>query len=185
MIINVIIVAAIIGVLAVVMRYFKINNVQKETVSSYEIPKEPEFYFVPILKDVELIQNDQINDFSFDISSIIQDKDAQDILLTFSNNSTAHVRIEFIEILFVSHIYNKSFVGDSSYKDLTMGTNDIILKNTIISGGNLVRNIIFKTSEKFQFSGKDEIIIKLYINNIEYTLSQNINNSKVKEVKVI
>ena len=138
--------------------------------------------YVDIEKKSNIKQNHS-ETFSFDISTIILNDNTYDFLITLTNNLGKHVRIDIKEVILSTNqtLYN----GDFSFLDLTLGTNDYILKNTIIDNGNLIRNIHFKINEDISIKHDDYITIKLNVNNNPLILRKSINESSVKKVKII
>lgn len=130
-------------------------------------------------------QHPNTQDLLVDISTIIKRDNYYDFLLTFNSHLGKHIRIDIKEIKLFTTQFKNGLSGNFSFQDLTLGTNDYILKNTIIAGGNLIRNVHFKTNEIIDFNGNDTIIIELKINNEPYTIKTCINESTVKEIKII
>lgn len=153
----------------------------KVTIQENEI-KEPKVSYIAIKKSEVDNRNDQ-QDFVFDISTITKRGNELDILVTFQNNSTKHIRIDIQKATLV--LKDQEIIGDHQLKEMTMGTNDIILKNTILSTGNLIRNIYFTTTENIEFQSNDLLKIELLINNDFFVLENTIGNSTVDKVKVI
>lgn len=151
------------------------------TIQENEI-KSPKVTYIQISKTEKGKVNFQ-DDYTFDISSITKRKNKLDILTTFQNNSSKHIRIEIIKT--VLSLNGKEIVGDHQLKEMTMGTNDIILKNTILSGGNLIRNIYFSDINSQEYNSTDTLKIELLINNAPYTLENSFGKSTVDKVKVI
>lgn len=130
-------------------------------------------------------QSQITNDLLVDISTIIKRDEYYDFLLTFDNYLGKHIRIALEEIKLITNQHQDGIIGDFSFQDLTLGTNDYILKNTIIDGGNLIRNVHFKTTENIIFNGDESIIIQLKVNNEPYEINTSVNASTVKEIRII
>ena len=137
--------------------------------------------YLPIQKS-EIVKQD-VGAFELDIVSLTENQERFEVVVNFKNNQQKSVRIDVKEIE-LSH-QGKVYKGDSSIYELNMGTNDAILKNTIISNGNLLKNILFQDIKADNISEKDAIKIVFEENNLTYKLTQTINASSVTEIKVI
>ena len=179
-------IAIIIGIFLILLLgfiYLKFQAKKKVVVTIQENEvKIPKVSYIPISKT----EKGQINfqdDFVFDISSITKRENELDILVTFQNNSGKHIRIEILKAVLT--LNNIEIIGDHQLKEMTMGTNDIILKNTILSGGNLIRNIYFPIKNNELYKSNDSLKIELLINNEPYTLENSFGKSTVDQIKVI
>ena len=165
--------------------YFRKLKQSRPTVPDVIIkPIKQVVTFEKIEKENVLIK-DQSNQLLADISTIIKRDNIYDVLITFTNNLGKHIRIDLEEITLYYNNQNNQLNGNFTFLDLTLGTNDYILKNTIIDGGNLIRNVHFTSNETIIFKGGDVIAIKLKVNNEPYEINTSINESTITEVKII
>lgn len=177
------IISAIIAIILIglfILKFQSKKNI-KNSILDNEI-KTPKISYIPIKKN-QIGKINYKDDFSFDISTITQKDNQLDLLISFHNNSTKHVRIDIKKT--VLNLNGHEIIGDHQLKEMTMGTNDIILKNTILSGGNLIRNIYFSNISTEDFFGKVFLKIDLLINGESHNLENSFENSTVNEVKVI
>lgn len=181
--ITAIIIIALLLVILGLYTYLKIQAKNKSKVILQEVEvKAPKITYLPIKKEDSNFKNSN-QEFEFDISSVTKRNQELDILITFQNNSTKHVRIEIKKVTF--NYQNNDYNGDFDLKFMTMGTNDIILKNTILSGGNLIRNIYFTDNDFELINGNDFLTVELLINNEPFILTSAFNSSTAKEIKII
>ena len=147
--------------------------------------KKSEITYLPIQKvhRTNPVHLDQ-SDFVINIQSISRLLDHIEFVIELKNNSDRYIKIDFQKVTLIQgngKIYN----GDYSYLDFTMGTNDLILKNTVLSGMSLIRNIKFEEFDIQSIRSTDVIEVELFINEIKYKLSTNVNDSEVTEIKVV
>ncbi len=71
------------------------------------------------------------------------------------------------------------------YGELSMGTNDILLKNTILPDSQLIRNIYFFNTNLDQFHQNDALTIDLMINNQSYQLKRYLYQSDIQLIKIV
>lgn len=179
-------IAIIIGFILILLLgfiYLKFQVKKKKVISIEENEiKAPKVSYISISKSEAGKINYQ-DDFVFDISSITKRENELDILVNFRNNSEKHIRIEISKTILT--LNNTAIIGDHQLKEMTMGTNDIILKNTILSGGNLIRNIYFPIKNNELYKSEDTLKIELSINNEPFILENSFGKSTVDKIKVI
>lgn len=147
---------------------------------------EPNKTFKPLKIDANPIQvKNDCDGFSFDIFSVVQKENVIDFMLVFENNSSQHIRIEIEKISLFVNSKHTHFEGDFKLNDLTMGTNDILLKNTVLRGGNLVRNTLFNNLSIDEFSSNDTIEIKLLINGNLHEIYNSLGESSFNKFEII
>lgn len=138
-------------------------------------------YFQKIEKEDESIIDK--GDYFLDIATIAKNKNEFEFVVNFENNTDKHIRIKILNIQLIHN--GKEYSGDSFIYELKMGTNDAILKNTVIAQGTLLKNILFKDLDLNQILGDDYIIIELLINDEPYVLENSINGSSVDQIKIV
>jgi hypothetical protein len=138
-------------------------------------------YFQKIEKEDESFI--EKGDYFLDIATIAKNKNEFEFVVNFENNTDKHIRIKILNIQLIHN--GKEYNGDSFIYELKMGTNDAILKNTVIAQGTLLKNILFKDLDLNQILGDDYIIIELLINDEPYVLENSINGSSVDQIKII
>ena len=173
-------------VLVIFVIWRKINS-KKSTDQLIDEVEEPKLSFLSIDKDEfmnEVVENDSL--FDFEISSITKKDDTLDILITIYNHSEKTVRIDLKEAIYSSFSTKKQLKADVTfYGELNMGTNDILLKNTILPELQVIRNIYFFKIDLNEFHQNDALTIDLLINNQPYQLTKYIHQSKLESIKVI
>lgn len=187
MIVNVLLVALMIATVIGILKFFKKKpEVSVENVKEVIQTNENKFRIEKIKKSKAYSkEHHSKGDFEFNILSITQNEDEIDVVVVFQNNSPSHVRIEITQVVFLQFQNNFKIFGSSELNDLTMGTNDIILKNTILSGGKLVRNLKWNGFHQYAFDERDTIEITFKVQEDTYTISNTIQNSTLDEIKYI
>ena len=142
---------------------------------------ETKIHFKKIDKEVEHVT--EKGEYFLDIVTITKNKNEFELVVNFENNTDKHIRIKILKIQLVHN--GTEFDGDSFIYEMKMGTNDAILKNTVIAQGTLLKNILFKDLDVNQISGNDYIIIELLINDEPHVLENSINGSTVDQIKII
>lgn len=157
--------------------FWKTSKKKNDVEKSYKT----KISYLPILKKEKVTP--EKGDFELDIISLTENQEKFEVVVNFKNNLQNSVRIHVkqIEFLHQGKVYN----GDAAIYELNMGTNDAILKNTIISNGNLLKNILFQEIKAQHISESDVIKIVFEVNNLTYKLKQSISASSVAEIKVI
>lgn len=176
----------LIVVLIVFVIWRKINARKTEEQFVDEI-EEPKVSFLSI-KKADVLEERSKNNllFDFEISSITKKDDTLDILITIYNHSEKTVRIDLKEAIYSSFSTKKLLKADVTfYGELNMGTNDILLKNTILPELQVIRNIYFFKIDLNEFHQNDVLTIDLLINNQPYQLTKYIHQSKLESIKVI
>lgn len=176
-----IILSLILTLILVALGLRKILFSKDQTVEVLPKPRTTKVDFISISKTNEKT-SDEFKDFDFDISTISFKENEIETLVTLQNNSSKHIRIEILDAYFM--LNNQRFQGDFKLRELTMGTNDILLKNTILSQQTLIRNIYFTNIQPEEFSGTAELTIQLLINEQAHTLIKNINQSTIKQLQI-
>ncbi len=175
-------------ILVVFVLWRKIRNIKSanETASEKEV-NEPKISYVPILQNEEKEIAETFNLFyDFEILSITQKGENLELLLNFVNHSNQTIRIDLQKALYHSISLQKSVEADSTfYGELNMGTNDILLKNTILPGANVIRNVYFFNLTLNDFNQNDSIEVNLVIENQLYKLKKFLHESKLDRIKVI
>lgn len=157
--------------------YWMTRKKKNEVETSYKT----KISYLPIQKGEK--NQTETKSFDLDIVSLTKNEEKFEVVVSFKNNLDRSVRINVKEIELLHH--GKAFTGDSTIYELNMGTNDAILKNTIISNGLLLKNILFNNIAPENVTKEDEIKIVFEENNLTYQLSQTINDSTVQEIKII
>ena len=176
----------IVLIVFVIWRKVKSKN---ETIQPTDVNEidEPKVTFSPIVKDEilsELIENNSLYDF--EISSVTKKQDTLDILISFINRSDKTVRIDLKQAVFSSKFSNQQLKADVTfYGELSMGTNDILLKNTILPDSQVIRNVYFFYTQLSQFHKNDALIIDVLINNELFQFTKYLSQSKLESVKII
>lgn len=132
-------------------------------------------------KETEVIN--EMEDYVISIVSITKNQNEFEFVVDFKNYTNEHIRLKVLNIQLIHD--GREFQGDSFIYEMNMGTNDAILKNTVIANGNLLKNILFRDLSLDQIIGDDYIIIELLINDEPSVLETSINNSVVDQIKVI
>lgn len=156
--------------------FFKRGKKKEEVVNF-----ETKIHFQKIQKGEESIP--EKGEYFLDIATISKNKNEFEFVVNFENNTNNHIRLKILNIQLIHD--GKEFEGDSFIYEMKMGTNDAILKNTVIAQGTLLKNILFKGLDVNQISGDDYIIIELLINDQPYVLENSINGSTVDQIKII
>lgn len=163
----------------------KLNKKKENVLAEIEI-KEPTSTFIA-LQDKEnspSVKNDA-DGFIFDIFSIVFKKDICDVMIIFENRSNQHIRIDIEKVTLHLKKSNRSLNGDFSLKELNMGTNDIILKNTILIDSHLVRNAYFENLKVEDFSAQDTLTIELLINGQKTILRNSLAESSIRKFEIV
>ena len=106
------------------------------------------------------VEKDLSSLYDFEISSITQNKAVLDILITFINHSDKTTRVDLVKMNYFSHATNQKMEADVTfYGELAMGTNDILLKNTILPDSHVIRNIYFFETDLIYFNQNDYLEI--------------------------
>ena len=167
----------------------KINSKNnKEQMVDVNDSKSPKESFVEIVKDEVLIDNShELNSmYDFEISSVTKKENTLDILITIHNKSEKTVRIDSKEATYSSYFTKKELkAAITFYEELNMGTNDILLKNTILPDSQLIRNIYFFNTNLDQFHQNDALTIDLMINNQSYQLKRYLYQSDIQLIKIV
>ena len=167
----------------------KINSKNnKEQIVDVNDSKSPKESFIEIVKDEVLIDNShELNMmYDFEISSVTKKENTLDILITIHNKSDKTVRIDLKEATYSSYFTKKGLkAAITFYGELSMGTNDILLKNTILPDSQLIRNIYFFNTNLNQFHQNDALTIDLMINNQSYQFKKYLHQSDIQLIKVI
>lgn len=163
----------------------KLNKKKENVLAEIEI-KEPTSSFVA-LKDKENSPNvkNDADGFFFDIFSIVFKEKICDVMIIFENRSNQHIRIDIEKVTLYVNKINQTLAGDFSLKELNMGTNDIILKNTILIDSDLVRNIYFENLKVEDFTAQDTITIELLINGQKAILKNSLAESSILKFEII
>ncbi len=160
---------------------FGFNFFKKARKGEVKEKLETKIHFQKIEKEVGTEMNN--DDFLIDIVTITKNNDEFEFVVNFENNSEKHIRIKILKIQFIHN--GKEFDGDSFIYEMNMGTNDAILKNTVIAQGTLLKNILFKDLNLAEIKGDDYLIIELLINDEPYVLENSISGSTVDQIKII
>lgn len=171
----------IIGLILFALGIRKILFTKDQVIETVKKTSKTKMDLIPINKFENGI-NHTIKTYDFDISTISFKNDEIETLVTFYNNSSKHIRLDIKEAYFT--LEKKKIEGDYKLRELTMGTNDILLKNTILSQQTLIRNIYFKNINPEDFTGNAQLTIRLTINDEEYILDQTINQSSIKNLQI-
>ena len=171
----------IIGLILAVLGIKKVLFSKEQPEEILPTKRETKLDLIPIPKTTQG-GNDSSKSYDFDISTISFKSNEIETLVTLYNNSSKHIKLEILEAYFT--LNNQRIEGDYKLRELNMGTNDILLKNTILSQQTLIRNIYFKGIDAEQFSGDSELTIRLIINQEEITLVKTINQSSIKNLQI-
>ena len=167
----------------------KINSKNnKEQIVDVNDSKSPKESFMEIVKDEVLIDNSlELNMmYDFEISSVTKKENTLDILITIHNKSDKTVRIDLKEATYSLYFTKKVLkAAITFYEELNMGTNDILLKNTILPDSQLIRNIYFFNTNLDQFHQNDALTIDLMINNQSYQLKRYLYQSDIQLIKIV
>lgn len=176
----------LIVVLIVFVIWRKINARKTEEQFVDEV-EEPKVSFLSI-KKADVLEERSKNNllFDFEISSMTKKNNTLDILITIYNHSDKTIRIDLKEAIYESFSTKEQLKADVTfYGELSMGTNDILLKNTILPELQVIRNIYFFKTNLHQFHQNDALTIDLMVNNQPYQLVKSIHQSKLESIKVI
>ena len=160
---------------------------QKGQSTKIQQPAESKVSFLSINKADVLEERSKNNSlFDFEISSITKKNNTLNILITIYNYSDKTIRIDLKEAIYESFSTKEQLKADVTfYGELSMGTNDILLKNTILPELQVIRNIYFFKTNLHQFHQNDTLTIDLMVNNQPYQLVKSIHQSKLESIKVI
>lgn len=173
-------------ILIVFLLYKKFNS--KKVIEKKVEVKEPKVSFVEIKKSTQMKENGGESNlpYNFLISSLTKRDNTLELLISIENHTEKTTRIDLKEAIYFStelqHIYKADV---TFYGELSMGTNDILLKNTILPDSHVIRNIYFFNHDFKIFDEMDYIEIKLEINQEFYTFKQFLHESNIKSVKFI
>lgn len=142
---------------------------------------ETKISFRSIQKEVE--SEVSADDYFLDIVTITKNKNEFEFVLNFENNTDEYIRLKLINAQLIHD--GRELIGDFYRYEMNIGTNDAILKNTVVSKGNLLKNILFKDLILDNIVGNDYLIIELLINNVPCVLECSVNGSSVSEIKII
>ena len=131
----------------------------------------------------EIETNNEAEDYIINIVSITKKQNEFEFVVDFKNNTNQHIRLKILNIQLIHD--GKEFQGNSFIYEMNMGTNDALLKNTVIAQGNLLKNIMFRDLSLNQITGDDYMIIELLINEEPFVLETSINNSVVDQIRII
>jgi len=170
----------ILGVIFYFVRNYKKTITPIESLSS----KKTEIKYIKIEKNNEKSYPTNDENYSLNIQSISQLLDHIEFVLEIKNNTDHFIKINIKKVTLIQ-ANGSVHSGDYSYLDFMMGTNDLILKNTILSGMTLIRNIKFEQFDINTISVDDKIDLELEINDNLHCLSIDVNGSEVADIKVI
>lgn len=179
----VLIILAFITCLAIFLFIVWFKNSSKKEVEPLST-KKSEISYLPLQKNNTQSLKSEDAEFVLNIQSISKLLDHIEFVVELKNNSDRYIKIEFQKVILIQG-NEISYSGDYSYLDFMMGTNDLILKNTVLSGMSLIRNIKFEEFDYTTIKGDNQIIIDIIINDKLYNLSTTINDSEVAEIKVV
>ena len=132
------------------------------------------------------VEKDLSSHYDFEISSITQNKAVLDILITFINHSDKTTRVDLVKMNYFSHATNQKMEADVTfYGELNMGTNDILLKNTILPHSTLIRNIFFFNSAIKTYSMQDFVEIEVKFNEELFVLKKYLYQADLEQVKIV
>lgn len=150
--------------------------------------KEPKVSFIEIKKSIQKKENKkEINlPYHFLISSVTKRDNTIELLISIENYTDKTTRIDLKEAVYFSNKLQQAFKADVTfYGELSMGTNDILLKNTILPDSHVIRNIYFFDHDLLIFDEMDYVEIVLKINQEVYTLRKYLYESNLDSIKFI
>ena len=172
-------------VLVFFLIYKRLNfrkNIEKKEI------KEPNVSFINVKKSdyKEKVITEENTPYDFFISSITKKDNTLELLVSIRNHTEKTVRINLLETIYFSTDLRQVFTADITfYGELNMGTNDILLKNTILPNSHVIRNIYFFEHDFLVFDEKDYVEIILEVNQKKYKFKQTLLESNLDSIKFI
>lgn len=173
-------------ILIILVLYKKMNS-KKTVVKNIEI-EEPKVSFIAIDKSNEKKENFEHNalPYNFVISSITKKEKTLELLISIENHTHKTIRINLKEATYFSSTLQEKIKADVTfYGELNMGTNDILLKNTILPEAHVIRNIYFFDHNFSNFNEMDFVEITLEIHQQVIHLKQYLYESNLDSVKFV
>ena len=171
-------------VLFVIYKKLKTAQIEKPLLKE----EEPKISFLKIEKNDDLIDdsNEQISEFEVKIDSVTKKKNTLEFLISIQNNTEKTVRINIVEADFYSNSSQKKIKADVTfYGELAMGTNDILLKNTILPDSHVIRNIYFFETDLIYFNQNDYLEIDIEINEKHHQFKNYFHQTTFESIKYI
>ena len=150
--------------------------------------EETEIVYNEIIKaeNLESIVEENNTFYEFEISSLTKNKDTLETLITIKNNSDKTARIDLKQAIYTSFTSKDKLKADVIfYGELAMGTNDILLKNTILPELEVIRNVYFFHINLTEFHQNDSISIDLLINDEPFYFTKYLHQSNIQTIKII
>ncbi|TGN27994.1 hypothetical protein [Empedobacter tilapiae] len=176
----------LLGLVLVFFLIYKRLNFRKN-IEKKEI-KEPNVSFINVKKSdcKEKVITEKNTPYDFLISSITKKDNTLELLVSIRNHTEKTIRINLLEAIYFSADLRQAFTADVTfYGELNMGTNDILLKNTILPNSHVIRNIYFFEHDFLVFDENDYVEIILEINQKKYKFKQTLLESNLDSIKFI
>ncbi len=160
----------------------------KKVIEKEEEIEEPNVSFVKVKKSIQKkeIPVEKTISYDFLISSITKKDSTLELLISIQNYTDKTVRINLQKAIYFSNNLQQTFTADVTfYGELSMGTNDILLKNTILPDSHVIRNIYFFGHDFSIFEETDYVEIKLEVDQETYEFRQYLYESTLDSIKFI
>ncbi|WP_413532925.1 hypothetical protein [Empedobacter brevis] len=171
-------------ILFIIYKKLKKDQIEKTFLKE----EEQKIEYLAIDKENDLIQNSnqQFSEYQIKIDSVTKKKNTLEFLISVQNNSTKTARINIIEADFYSNFSQEKIKADVTfYGELGMGTNDILLKNTILPDSHVIRNIYFFDTDLDRFNQNDYLEIDIEINGEHYQFKIYFHQTTLQSIKYI
>jgi len=150
--------------------------------------EEPNVSFIEVKKSIQKKKMPIEKTISYDflILSMTKKDSNLELLISIQNYTDKTVRINLQKAIYFSNNLQQTFTADVTfYGELSMGTNDILLKNTILPDSHVIRNIYFLDHDFSIFEETDYVEIKLEVGQETYEFRQYLYESTLDSIKFI
>lgn len=168
------------------MIYKRLNS--KKVIEKEAEIKKPNVSFIEVKKSIQKKKMPIEKTISYDflISSMTKKDSTLELLISIQNYTDKTVRINLQKAIYFSNNLQQTFTADVTfYGELSMGTNDILLKNTILPDSHVIRNIYFLDHDFSIFEETDYVEIKLEVDQETYEFRQYLYESTLDSIKFI